>query len=515
MRTPAWAGSISWLLVGLLAVAVDAADRPRFTQLLPGDTLLLLRITDAQQLHEDFAQTSMGKMAKDEQVQPILRGVYGAIAEALAQMEAQLGVTLDDLLAIPKGEASFAICAPPGEKPAAVMLLEVGTDPRHVKTLIQRGEEALAAEGRVRSVERVGPTDLVMYADGDEDPILFAIRDEVLMIASNQLVAKNVLATWDGNPPEVDADQPATLSENSNFAKVMNRCGGSDKRRPHVTFYLDPIGMVRASLRGNVGAQAGLAMLPVIGLDGLHAVGASMLFADDTFDSVLHGHLLLEHPRSGVLEILALRPGDTTPENWVPRDVASYSTLNLDVQQVRHSVASMFDSLRGEDAFQNQILQPASAALEFDIETDLLDLLDGRLSMFQWIERPVTLYSQATLAGIRLKEPQQFRATWAKLAQRWEERLEEQFFAGTKYWQLARDESNAPPVEVEAQPGRARATLRGRAPQPCFAVVGDYFLAADRPTVLRAALAAKADSDNCLARRAGFQTDPKSHPTAN
>ena len=61
------------LLVSLLASsALDAAERPRFTQVLPGDTLLMVRVRDANALKEDFAKTAIGNMAQDEEVQPIV-----------------------------------------------------------------------------------------------------------------------------------------------------------------------------------------------------------------------------------------------------------------------------------------------------------------------------------------------------------------------------------------------------------------------------------------------------------
>ena len=426
-------------------------------------------------------------------------------------MEEELGLTLDDLLTIPKGEFTFAIAAPPGGRPAAILLVEVGPDPRHVKTLIERGEEALREEGRTRSTEKIGSTELIMFEGTDEDPVLYAIRDEVLMIASNQELAQTLLATWDGNPPEVEADEPATLAENSKYATIMNRCGGGKERKPHATFYLDPISLVRASFRGNFSAQAGLAMLPVIGLDGLQGLGGSMLMNDDEFDSVLHGHLLLDNPRNGVLEVIALKSGSTTPESWVPRDAASYMTSNWDFSQMRTTIASLYDSFRGDDAFKNQVLGPANDWLEIDFDDQLIGTLDGRVTMFTWIEKPVTISSQASLLGLKLKDKSEFRATFLKLLEKGDAEVEKQFFAGTEYWQLPQVDFDRGRVDVEVEldgddeENVRRARLRPQAPQPCFAITGDYFLAANRPNILRAALTAKSDGDNSLAKELDFK----------
>ena len=80
MRTAAVYRTNVSILIAFLNVAIgvglcSAEDRPRFTQLLPGDTMLMVRVTDAKALKEDWAETTIGKLAKDEQVQPILGGI--------------------------------------------------------------------------------------------------------------------------------------------------------------------------------------------------------------------------------------------------------------------------------------------------------------------------------------------------------------------------------------------------------------------------------------------------------
>src|SRR5690606_12091782 len=116
------------------------------------------------------------------------------------------------------------------------------------------------------------------------------------------------------------------------FIAIMNRCKGAKDDPAQFSWFVDPIALFRVTARGNVGAQTALAFLPVLGLDGLQAVGGSLTFASGDFDMITHLHVLLEDPRTGVLEMLAMDAGDTTPENWVPADVGSYTTLNWDAQ---------------------------------------------------------------------------------------------------------------------------------------------------------------------------------------
>ena len=75
---------------------------------------------------------------------------------------------------------------------------------------------------------------------------------------------------------------------------------------------------MRALTRGNPAAATGLALLPAIGLDGLLGVGVSLQLAEGDFDNLMHAHILLDQPRDGVLDLIALTSGSTQPETWVP-----------------------------------------------------------------------------------------------------------------------------------------------------------------------------------------------------
>ena len=113
---------------------------------------------------------------------------------------------------------------------------------------------------------------------------------------------------------------------------------------------MDPITAFSRLSRGNTGAQTVLALFPALGLNGIQGAGGSITFATEEFDALTHLHLLLDSPRKGVLELLALKSGDTTPETWVPADAASYMTVNWDLAQTYSKFASLFDSIRGEGA---------------------------------------------------------------------------------------------------------------------------------------------------------------------
>ena len=92
-------------------------------------------------------------------------------------------------------------------------------------------------------------------------------------------------------------------------------------------------------------------MLPVLGLDGLAGIGGSMNIDTDQYDSISHMHVLLDNPRSGIIKMIALEPGVSKPESWVPADVAQYMTFHWKIETTLKTLAPMYDSLAGEGLF--------------------------------------------------------------------------------------------------------------------------------------------------------------------
>ena len=64
---------------------------------------------------------------------------------------------------------------------------------------------------------------------------------------------------------------------------------GSKKYSPDLLFYVDPIELARSSFRGEMQAQFVINFLPLLGLDGILAIGGSSTMFVDEFESVRPG----------------------------------------------------------------------------------------------------------------------------------------------------------------------------------------------------------------------------------
>src|SRR5688572_1098468 len=119
------------LMAALLAVLVfvpfAAAERPTAPNLLPNRTVGLVRIRNYPDTRTKFGQTATGRMLADEELGPLLSGLYEQLQELYAQVEDRVGVPLEKIRSLPQGEIWLAAVPPVKEGPASVaLLIDVG-----------------------------------------------------------------------------------------------------------------------------------------------------------------------------------------------------------------------------------------------------------------------------------------------------------------------------------------------------------------------------------------------------
>jgi len=452
------------------------ADHPPAPRLLPRSTLALISIADAPNLAERFMNTSTGRMSRDPQLKPLIDQLYGSLIEATTELKDRVGLSLPELLAIPQGEISVALVAPEDAEPALVILLDTGDQFSNAQKLIERFTAEVDRRGNPKREETIKGTKLIVYdrVGPQRRKAAYFVKDNTVVVASDPNVLKQLLAVWNGEKAE-------TLSENPHFVDVMRRCRGSKGEPSQVIWYADPIGIVHAVGQQNAGARVALAVLPVLGVDGLSAVGGSMVFDAAQFDSVMQAHVSLDSPRTGVLKMIAFESGDVTPEPWVPSDVAAYMTLHWNVERTFTTFSSFYDSFRGEGALGRALEQRILGPTGIDFEKEIIRSLEGRITLITWIERPITLQSSRTLVGFKLKEPAVVKKALEKIFELERTPLARETHAGKQYYQV-----RIPRVQ-ELPPEQ-------RPPLPCFGVLNDYLLVSNGPGLYQEAVTTAAGS---------------------
>lgn len=471
------------LLLTICLTSVSLAERPAATKLFPKETLAYVNVPDAKEFSKRLKQTSMGQMLEDPQLKPLADDLYGTLGAAFGRVQEQVGASLDDLWSIPQGEMALAVITVPaaeeGNPPVLGLMafLEAKESLPILMKMIDKGAAALEKNGANKTIETVDDTKVTVYempGDGarpNRPRIVYFEKDGALALCSSLQVAKVMLDRWKGGEGE-------SLAQNESFAAIMKRCKGEKGEEPQLTWFVDPIAATKAATVGNAGAQIGLALLPTIGLDGLKGLGGSVALATETFDSVVHFHLLLDNPRDGVIEALAVGSGDITPERWVTSEAASYATIYWDVNKSFRTIAKLVDSFQGEGAVARGLRRPLER-VGLDLEQDILPALDGgRFSYVSWIEQPATATSQGNLIGLKVKDPEKFQAVLDKIVARFEGNLTMESFGGKTYWEITGGRNNADGADG----------IGPRNVRPCFGMVGDYLLLTDRVSLFRKAV---------------------------
>lgn len=482
-------------LAALGPATLAHAERPTAPKLLPEKTLAYLRVTDSPLLVERMKETALGRMVQDEQVKPLVGQLYASVENAWKQIEERVGLPLNDLLKIPQGEICVAFVAPPEKPPGLLVLLDVKTQLPAFEKLLAKGEEFLSENGGRKESEKIADREVSKYSGPDGNSVFLLEQDGTIVIASSSDVMEHTLRAWTGK-----ADK--TLADNQSFNSIMSRCAGAVDDPPQITYFVDPIELVRTLMRGGI-AATGLALIPVLGLDGVKGVGGSLTFASGEYDDVQHLHVLLDNPRAGVVQLLAMKPGETTPESWVPADVITYNTLNWDFKLTFDKASMLYNSLTAEGEFQMELQKRLSERLGIDVEKDVLPQLEGRVTFVQWIEKPVRINSITTLAGLKLKDPQAFQTTMTKVVEKYAENLEKKSFAGTAYWTIKLPERARRRLAGEDPDQPSQASLRQ--PDPCIALLGDYLLITDSSAALQAAITTSHDPAGGLAHELDYK----------
>src|SRR5262249_30948205 len=100
----------AWLaLAGLVAAPRAGQAAAPLEKSLPATTLRFAQVGSLGKLPGAFAKSQFGQLLPDPAMKPIKQDFAAKLEDASQQMKQTLGVTLDELLDLPRGAASIAV----------------------------------------------------------------------------------------------------------------------------------------------------------------------------------------------------------------------------------------------------------------------------------------------------------------------------------------------------------------------------------------------------------------------
>jgi hypothetical protein len=371
------------LLINASVLAQDAPPRPATEDLLPETTVVYFQVDNVQ---ETIPRMFGAGIMEDENIAPFLERMYEEAETAYAEsVQDKVGMTLEQIRELPTGEMCVALIAPRRKNLEVLVAIELDTESESAQAALGATEtwkDQLSDQGLTETIE-ADESGVEIYTfdipDAPRQAHAF-VRDGWFVSCTSRDELAAILARWEGQ--EVKKVRP--LSKNRKFVTIMNRCRDTKDIQPELRFFIDPISLARSGFRGNAAALAAMNFLPTVGLDGILALGGSAAFQSEQFNGVFHGHLLLANPRAGILEMLALKPGESKPQPWVPADASNYASTHWDPQQLVTEMEKLIDLINGEGEFQTNGVEALRDSVGLDLYTDIVEPLDGRLTFTQW-----------------------------------------------------------------------------------------------------------------------------------
>ncbi len=471
-------------------VHAQSAERPTSDELLPETTVAYVQLHNVREFVEKMRESNGGQMLQHERIAPLANEFYQAIQDEYAKVEDLVGLSLEEIQSLPAGEICFAVIAPKRKSPVFLLIIDTDEESETVEKALQRGRDLVSEQGLEMETEELDEVTFEKVYVG-EKKVTFFRRGGTLVVGADtengsaaEQELNDLVTRWNGE--EVEKVRP--LKGNRKFVTIMNRCRGTREVAPDLRYFVDPIKLVKSATRGNVMAQGALNFLPILGLDGFLGFGGSSIMNELDFEYVSHMHVLLANPRSGIFEMLALKPGTYEPQPWVPDNAVLYLSTSWDVGKMFNEFEKIYDSFSGDGSLEREIEDEINSELGIDFKADFIDQLSGRITLVQWVGEEIAINGQTIALGVGLNDTEKFmdlmQIFFDKIRdERGEDAFQEVEFEGITYWKQPDED-----VERGREMVEENVPVTIRVQQPCFAIVEDHFIVSDSTQFMERAI---------------------------
>ncbi len=424
-RTRKWL----WLGVafGLLTLPVAIAPAARLSEsVLPKTTVGFLAISNYDALNQHWKKTQLGQLMDDPVMAPFRKDLRGQMQHRWANVHERLGLTLEDMESVAGGEVGVALIEPkPGEAAMAIIADVSGHLPQ-AQELLKKSTASLLKQGAKQSREVVGGVDINVFdlpeeelpkaldgkaaapaAASEPNRTVYALVDSLLIAADNLDEVRGILTRL------AAGNAQGSLAEVPGFQAVMKRAAADagEVKEHQIRWFIYPLGYAEARRAATPVAKRrrGQTVVGVIrhqGFSAIQGVGGLVDFAPDGYELLHRTAIYAPRPYQKSMKMLVLPNGSNyTPQDWVPRDIASYTSFYVDILNAFDNFGPLFDELfgEGETGVWDQVLdglktQPDGPKI--DLREDLIKHLGKRVTAITDNELPITTTSERLLFAI-------------------------------------------------------------------------------------------------------------------
>jgi len=371
-------------------------------------------------------------------MEPFTKDVRQQFENRWSGVHARLGLTLDDLREVPGGEVCVALIEPAENSSALAIIVDVTGKLPKANELLERVSKNLTEQGGKRTVLKVEecPDPVIQFempipaeeqeAEGTklsgarqtESSTAASAKDKTKPRMSYYFLTGNTLGVADnldvvrGILGRLSGKKGGSLSEVEGFKKVLERCKTDiPEITPQIRWFINPLGYA-AAVRAATPQQErrkGKSLLEVMrnqGVEAIKGVGGYASFSSEGYDLVHRTAVYAPLPYKNAMKMLVLLNGkDYSPQKWVPREIATYSTLYFDILNAFDNFGPLFNELFGEGesgAWADVLdgLREDPNGPQLNLREELIKNLGQRVSMLTDYELPITTASERLLFAI-------------------------------------------------------------------------------------------------------------------
>ncbi len=452
------------MLAFILVCPMNLCAQPA-EKIFPRDTRFLITVTNFRQLETAWKRTELGKLLADPVMQPFREHLQQQIDSKRWGLKTRLGITFEEVRSIPTGEVSVGIIELGEEQFALVFVADVRGKVRDAEALVAKAAERLQVDGAKRAKIQIASVTADEFTFPVTDtprprrPAICCLHQGLVILADDRRAAELVLANL--------AEPKATLGEVESYQAIVARLqADAGAETPHVRWYLEPLDYLEAlrSWRSQEAAPRAdpVARLRAAGFDSIRAIGGWINVGGDMHQIFHRTMVYAPGPLQKSAKMLSFeRWSDFVPEPWIPRDVASYTKISVNLVEAFDNIGPLFDQFVGEgeegvwadvlDSLKNDEDGP-----QIDLREELVKHLGSRISVTRDYEEPIGAKSERLLFAIEARNPQQVAAALRKTLEN-DKEIQRRQFGELVIWETIPPKE--PPVrsvrlELPKLPGR-------------------------------------------------------------
>lgn len=454
------------LAVLILSAGIESACAvPPAENLMPDTTEGFLAVGSIDQLKEAWNKTQLGQLMNDPVMAPFIESLREQMSEKWTQGHQKLGVTWKDFDGVAAGEVAIALIRPSDKEVAMAITADVTGHQQQVTMLLDKIHQNLTARKAVRTQRdvlgsKVTVYDIPKHEDNPARQVAYIVKDDLLAASDNVHVIEGLLARL----AETKTD---SLARSTAFDSITKRCRqAAGDLAPHARWFIDPFGYAEsARILQEVDhpRKKGQDMLKILknqGFTAIQGVGGFVNFSVDSYEMLHRTYIFAPGDKNNperfelAARMLDLPNGQQfLPPDWVPRDVASYATLNVNTKAAFENSKTLVNEIVGDEVFEDVLesIHTDENGPMIDVRSDFVAHLGNRVTIVSDLQLPITPKSERMLFAIETNNPEKLAVTIRKQMET-DEDAKERNINGHVVWEVVDEQSELPMVTIENSP---------------------------------------------------------------